>query len=713
MLMALLLCVASVTLGICGSFFGIDVRQKNAEKYIGEHAVKMSVIEEERCSKYYSAYVVETKRVDDEYTSFKTLMVMDFMCKLEVGDTVYANANLVPIDTNTFGKQGSSVSYDEDVLLMSVVGNADEALVDEFDRSAPLFKRIFMENGPRAVLSDIKDGVAKRASTLLGSVNGSLARGFLIGDTSDIPTIMLRDFRRSGASHLLAVSGMHISVILAAVEMIFRRMFFPKSARIVIVSFLAFVLLCLTGFSMSALRAVLMLGLSYVFFLFSEEADAPTVLSISIATIILIFPYAIYDIGMWMSFFATLGIVTLYPLAKSKLPKPKHSNKFLNVFLTMLREMILAATITIVANMFLLFIMCTVFGEFSLSAVPTNIILSPLSTVFMFLSTAVLLFGGVPLVGKVICFACGGIGRIIIAVSGWFSSFEWSVISLRFTFAKILVALFVVALAVLLLVRLKRKWIFSALPMGFAVIFGVCLACHCWISGPVGTYLGESDNGIIYVNNDLDVGIVDMSKGTYSDYREILNDAKQRGACEVKTIAFTTLRKSHLSTMDYIFRSSVVRDIYIPMPSTDEEIELSLDLVTLAKECGVRAHVYTPAQTFELLEDVYACAATHTTEEDRSNIVFMSSEDYMFGYVDDTAAKGFEAQTVNSALYLCDTVLIGGGSEERCEYAYTVNEDADVMFLSQKLYQISGMRLDPDKVYVNPYKRVKFSFKME
>ncbi len=683
--------------GVCSSLIGIDLSQRRAERYVGERALAMSVLETEYTSSYSSAYNVRIESVDSERARVNALLLLNCEGDLSVGDIVYANAEVLTIDEDALGISGRNIAREADTLLICVIDKEGEGLVSHFDREAPIYKQLLQRNGAYAVLSDLKQALASRAQALLGETVGGLARGFLIGDTSDMPTNIVRDFRRSGVSHLLAVSGMHIGIILGVVELLFRKLYIRKGVRCVTVSLLALVLLCLTGFSMSAMRAVIMLWISYVIFLFSEESDPPTVLFLSIFIILLLYPYAVYDIGMWMSFLATLGLVTLYPIASKALPRPSAKRRVIRRSLSLLRSIILVALITVVANMFLLYIMCIVFGEFSLSALPTNILLSGISAVFIFACIAAIAFGGIPMLGGAVCFLCRKLGELIVLITSLFSSFEWSTVSLRPLYARVIVTAFSAALAVMLVIRLKRKLVLAVVPTVFVLIFGVCACVRQATFDTYATYNYDRGNETVCVSDGRKSAIIDLSNGSYESYAEVLSDISDSGAVEINTIAFNKLTGAHLSSMKYILRRQLVRNIVIPCPRDEYEMELCIALAEIAAECGTKV-IIDEGVPIKLLDGLYYCTS--------ENGVMLTNGRLTLGYVDVS-----EEREPDAFLSASDILIFSG--EAPLEYSYDTRNMTSVIYSSAVAFEKQKGEVDLDNSYVNIYDVLKLNIRLE
>ena len=74
------------------------------------------------------------------------------------------------------------------------------------------------------------------------------------------------------------------------------------------------------------------------------------------------------------------------------------------------------------------------FGEISLAAIPANLILSPISTVYMSLSAIGLIIGWIPYLGTVVSWMIGIVGNVIVWGADVFANMRGAVISLRYPF---------------------------------------------------------------------------------------------------------------------------------------------------------------------------------------------------------------------------------------------------------------------------------------
>ncbi|HQB82004.1 MAG TPA: ComEC/Rec2 family competence protein [Candidatus Rifleibacterium sp.] len=153
----------------------------------------------------------------------------------------------------------------------------------------------------------LRDGL----NTVLPRRHAGIVTGFILGDTSQIPETEKILFRETGISHLLAVSGQHIMVIIVCLAAILHWLKVPPLSRSIMTAlFLIFYAMTTTG-SPSVWRALIMY-LCVATILHTEAFPSP-VRPVSIAALILLLyrPALIFNAAFQLSFTAVLSIVFL------------------------------------------------------------------------------------------------------------------------------------------------------------------------------------------------------------------------------------------------------------------------------------------------------------------------------------------------------------------------------------------------------------------
>jgi competence protein ComEC len=122
-------------------------------------------------------------------------------------------------------------------------------------------------------------------------------------------------FVRSGAVHILAVSGLHVGIIFLILNSLFSFLFPSRSwiKLLLIVGGLWFFAL-LTGGAPSVFRAVVMFSIIQIGRFVSRQTNIFNLLGASAFIILSISPLALFQVGFWLSHLAVAGIVSLYPL---------------------------------------------------------------------------------------------------------------------------------------------------------------------------------------------------------------------------------------------------------------------------------------------------------------------------------------------------------------------------------------------------------------
>lgn len=157
--------------------------------------------------------------------------------------------------------------------------------------------------------------IRARADAALGrgmpAREAELARGFVLGDDERIDAQTTEDFRRSGLSHLLAVSGQNVALLALLAMPLLAGLGIPLRARLVWVLGLIAVYVPLAGAGPSIQRAGVMGALSVLATLAGRRASRLYALALAAIVTLAIEPPIAADVGWQLSFAAVLGILLL------------------------------------------------------------------------------------------------------------------------------------------------------------------------------------------------------------------------------------------------------------------------------------------------------------------------------------------------------------------------------------------------------------------
>lgn len=160
----------------------------------------------------------------------------------------------------------------------------------------------------------IQEKINNVYNKLLPPKEASVLKAMLLGDKQNLDTSIKEIYRKAGISHILAISGLHISILSGILLFLLNRFKFNKRLNTLIV-ITTLVLYCIfTGSSVSTVRAVIMIVIVLFGTIIYREADIYT--SIGAAALILLIyqPLYLFDAGFQLSFGAVTGIIILSPI---------------------------------------------------------------------------------------------------------------------------------------------------------------------------------------------------------------------------------------------------------------------------------------------------------------------------------------------------------------------------------------------------------------
>lgn len=152
---------------------------------------------------------------------------------------------------------------------------------------------------------------------LLGSVDQNIAspvnefiKALVLGEKRNLDKSWETSFRRAGANHLLAISGLHIGFITLFIFILLKPFSFSNSSVNIILMFFLLVYIIMTGFRASVLRASLLVLLFRYFKQINLKMSFYSMISIVLFIILLINPYKLFSVGLQLSFLVLLMIVS-------------------------------------------------------------------------------------------------------------------------------------------------------------------------------------------------------------------------------------------------------------------------------------------------------------------------------------------------------------------------------------------------------------------
>jgi competence protein ComEC len=600
----ILLCCASCLIGLVRSYTAIDLSRKKALEYEGNRTVEMTVIRYGKRTENLSEYTVNITKIGGDKTNIRAIVVMPFQLELHSGDNVLSRVELVSPNEKIWGYSAYERTNDEKILLTAVIYDLKNISVLNCGKGLSLWDTVTQKGGSEIVFDRVRLYIGNAFDTAFGRDISPLAKGFFMNDTSDISTEISRDFRRCGVSHLMAVSGMHITILLGAIDRLLVNFFVDKKIRCVIVSILSVGLLIITGFSSSASRSVIMLWITYLHFILADDEDSVTSLFFAIFIILMISPYSYFELGLWMSFLATLGIVTVYSYIDENISKKRPKKWYLRILKKLGLGMSAIVLMTIVANLFVLPISWSIFREVSLVSIFSNIILSPISTLFLCEIPIVFLLCKIPALNGPLLKLMEVTIDLMVNIMRHFSKWDHAVLSLNYVFADIIVPVLIVVLIICLIVYVKYKWLMIIPPTIAVLAFGICLAVTYVQQPPKAIYVAEGNEEMIVISENGRTVLCDISCESADMYYESYYLANDCGGNKIDTMILGHLSKNQSRIIDRIGRFTFIDNIWLPEPISQTELEIAKDVVETAESIGAAVYIYKDKEIFETEQDI-------------------------------------------------------------------------------------------------------------
>ena len=159
-----------------------------------------------------------------------------------------------------------------------------------------------------SIANNVANKIEEKIVQNLQPTQASICKGLIIGRTGDIEEEIQENFRITNISHILAISGTHIVYIVSAINLVFNKLIGKNKTKILIILILIFYMF-IVGFTPSMVRAGIMGILYNLASLVSRKNNFATSISISLLLILINNPYSILNIGLQLSYLATVGIV--------------------------------------------------------------------------------------------------------------------------------------------------------------------------------------------------------------------------------------------------------------------------------------------------------------------------------------------------------------------------------------------------------------------
>jgi len=488
------------------------------------------------------------------------------------GDKVYGRLRLSPSDF----LRGESVDYYQAKGIF-LIGYVQEGLTLLDRPSSPP-----VTAWPQYAAKALKDAVRR---SVPADVSGFIA-ALLTGDKSDLPTGLSSAFRRSGISHVVAVSGLHISFLAGLLALFLgRRGKAATAATLLVIFFFA----ALAGNSPSALRSAFMWGILSIAPLVDREDDKPTTLSAVLIVLLIQCPYAAASVSLQLSFAAVAGIYLITgPLcARWMKAIPKWRGPLGKLARKVLSFCAATVSVTLGALLFTTPLAAIHFHSVSLMGPVTNLLtLWAVSGAFLVGLVTALVGVWLPGLANILGWVTAWPARWVVLVAKAISRLPFAALSLLSGY---MVLWFLVAYGVVLL------WVFSkprprpVIPIA-ALVFTLCpaLIVNAWPARTGALTVAALDVGqgasTLFYSQGHAV-LVDCGGNSFDDPGDVAADYLQSlGSSHLDALVLTHYHADHANGVPELLERLDVSLLIAPDIEPDDP--LRQEIVSLAEEHG-------------------------------------------------------------------------------------------------------------------------------
>jgi len=436
---------------------------------------------------------------------------------------------------------------------------------------------------------------------LLAEKEAAIIKAMILGEKAGLGQEEKTLYQQGGILHILAISGLHISIISFSLEKLLKILKMKKIFKnLFIVSFLS-IYCVLTGFGVSTIRAVIMISVILLGEVLLREHDFCSSLSFAALLILLWQPLFLWDAGFQLSFTAILGLIFISPLFKRLYFLPKSIRNLLSASLGAG-----FATLPIVAYHFY---------YISTIAFLLNIIVVPLA-IFL------VAFGF--LAGLVGLFWIDGAAFIMGIVHYILSFYEYMLhLFLKIPYAYIITGRFspwqmifyYLSLFIPVgYIRLKRKnklnkklWIYSFIFTTFVWLFLFIKPDSFHI---VFLDVGQGDSIAIHTKSKKHVLI---DGGEKDSSKVLLPYLRYKGIECLDAVFLTHPDKDHLGGLVGLLKSIKIKKIYVTVKDIGSD-ELYRDFIIQANHSGIPCHLLKQGDKINFDELVFYCLYPENNE---------------------------------------------------------------------------------------------------
>lgn len=538
------------------------------------HEIEAVVLQRPQQTRYGYSVLVSLKT--ENGPNIPTVLYFSEQGKdLKIGDKIATIAHLEHTNRDSNGEEITYYTAKGILLQGSTYGE----LVVETPQRLPLYLMpayvsTLLEQGVKDSFSDTREG---------------LVMGLVMGNRDAMTDDFTSSLQRTGLSHTVAVSGMHMAFLAGMLSLLLGKN--RRRTSLIMIPVVLFFML-VVGSTPSVVRASVMIIMLHIAPLFGRESDHLTSLSFALLLVLMENPYAVNHVGLQLSFGAVLGIfccsdqITQRLMSACKLPVPRTRGRLLRGLGWFARAIICSISATLGAMVFTTPLVVFYFGSISLIA--------PLANLLTIWAVSFAFSGG--LIVGVLSMLSPILGEgLAVVVSPFVDYLNWVIPKLgRTHFASVSVDsiffilwLIIVYLIVFFVWRAKEKipmWV----PVSGIVATLACAIIFQTIQFRIGSMLvtvldvGQGQSVLLRIEDKL--VLVDCGGSDGDTAGELAADAiASSGQTKLDYLILTHFHADHAGGVPQLLKRISPEEMILPFIGDDIENPLKDEVLALAK----------------------------------------------------------------------------------------------------------------------------------
>jgi competence protein ComEC len=666
-LRAVVIAAFAVSIGFAVFSLHYDLTVSKARRLSGEtRSYSFCLLENPQKHKNYAS--VEARLMDAGFPRLKCILYASdgSMNELRGGDQISTELKLSAADIR-YGVHTDRYNSKDIYLTGTIKGNV---------------KVIGHRESIASLSSSAAERIAARMDEIFDTDTAPFIKGLVIGDKSELyeDDALYVALSRAGLMHAVAVSGMHVSFLIAFLRFLFGKG--KKSALVCIL--LAWSFVAVSGMTPSAVRAAFMQTMLLIAPLVNRENDPITSLSAALAMLLLINPFSAASVSLQLSFAAMLGIVIFFERIQMLIMKPLGDTRAARL----LRAPIAVISCSLSVMVFTLPITAAHFGYVAILSPLTNLLCLwavPICFIGAFAAAA---FFWIPFFGKALAFAVSCLVRYLTAVCRLISSLSFSAVYLADWINTLWIALFYISLALVFLLKIKPR-ARLLIPLATAIIS--LLLSHAALK-----LYYDSARGTITV---IDVGqgqcvaamcggktvVIDCGSTSYAEY-----DAgecacaylKSIGVNRIDEIIFTHLHADHANGYERLSNLMEIGKLVVSADN-DRSNTLLWEILSCAQRHGTEVEFVSESkqEKYGALRIRLFADDIAGSQNERCMPIIVSVDDYDVIITGDAPAEREKRLAKNVDLSQIEAVVVGhhGSDSASCEEYISIMAGSDAI----------------------------------